>query len=90
MEERGFYFAAEEREEFGISVALVWEPTEKDLQLSIMLGNYMLAVGFTFQKGGREHGENIDYGHHWPGSYFGSRYIFRGRRDGDNVRTGSK
>lgn len=22
--------------------------------------------------------------------YFGSRYIFRGRRDGDNVRTGSK
>lgn len=40
MEERGFYFAAEEREEFGISVALVWEPTEKDLQLSIMLGNY--------------------------------------------------
>ena len=48
MEERGFYFAAEERKEFGISVALVWEPTEKDLQLSIMLGNYMLAVGFTF------------------------------------------
>lgn len=39
MEERGFYFTAEEREEFGISVALVWEPTEKDLQLSIMLGN---------------------------------------------------
>lgn len=29
MEERGFCFAAEEREEFGISVALVWEPTEK-------------------------------------------------------------
>jgi hypothetical protein len=48
VEESGFYFAAEEREEFGISVALVWEPTEKDLQLSIMLGNYMLAVGFTF------------------------------------------
>jgi hypothetical protein len=48
VDEKGFYFAAEEREEFGISVALVWEPTEKDLQLSIMLGNYMLAVGFTF------------------------------------------
>lgn len=48
MREKGLYFAAEEREEIGFSIALVYAPQEKDLQFSIMFGSYMVAIGCTF------------------------------------------
>lgn len=48
MREKGLYFAAREAEEIGFSIALVYIPQEKDLQFSIMFGNYMVAIGWTF------------------------------------------
>ena len=48
MREKGLYFAAREAEEIGLSIALVYIPQEKDLQFSIMLGCYMVAIGWTF------------------------------------------
>lgn len=48
MREKGFYIAAEERNEKGFSIAVVYVPEEKDIQLSIMIGSYMLAVGYIF------------------------------------------
>lgn len=48
MGEKGIYFAAREAEEIGFSIALVYIPQEKDLQFSIMLGSYMVAIGWTF------------------------------------------
>lgn len=48
MKGQGFYIATQEREEFGFSVALVYSPDEKDIQFSIMLGSYMIAIGYTF------------------------------------------
>lgn len=48
MGEKGLYFAEREAEEIGFSIALVYIPQEKDLQFSIMLGSYMVAIGWTF------------------------------------------
>lgn len=48
MREKGFYIAAEERNEKGLSVAVVYAPEEKDIQFSIMIGSYMVAIGYTF------------------------------------------
>ena len=48
MREKGLYFAAREAEEIGLSIALVYIPQEKDLQFSIMLGSYMVAIEWTF------------------------------------------
>lgn len=42
------FFAAREAEEIGFSIALVYIPQEKDLQFSIMLGSYMVAIGWIF------------------------------------------
>ena len=46
--EKGFYIAADEREEIGFSIGLVYMPERKDLQLTIMIGSYMVAVGCVF------------------------------------------
>ena len=46
--EKGFYIAGEESEAFGFSIALVYIKDEKDLQLSIMIGNYNIAIGYIF------------------------------------------
>ena len=50
MGEKGLYFAAREAEEIGFSIALVYIPQEKDLQFSIMLGSYMVAMGGHFKR----------------------------------------
>ena len=42
----GFYFAHRLTEEIGLSFAVVCIPHEKDLQISLMLGCLMLAVGY--------------------------------------------
>ena len=42
----GFYFAHRFTDEIGLSFALVYIPQEKDLQISLMLGCLMLAVGY--------------------------------------------
>lgn len=48
MRRTGFYITAQEAEEIGFSVALVYIPQEKDIQFSIMIGNYIVAIGYTF------------------------------------------
>lgn len=45
---KGLYITAVEAEEIGFSVALVYIPQERDLQFSIMIGNYLVAIGYTF------------------------------------------
>lgn len=46
--DKGFYIAVNEAEEFGISVSFVYIPQENDIQFSIMIGNLMLAIGYSF------------------------------------------
>lgn len=46
---KGFYLAFEETEDIiGVSVTLVYNRASKDLQLSIMLGDTTLAIGYVF------------------------------------------
>lgn len=45
---KGFYIASNESDSWGFSIALVYCPKDKDIQLSIMLFNLMVAVGYTF------------------------------------------
>ena len=45
---KGFYIAAKEDIAYGFSIALVYIPELKDLQLSIMFGNHMVAIGYEF------------------------------------------
>jgi hypothetical protein len=42
----GFYFAHRLTDEIGLSFAVVYIPEERDLQISLMLGCLMLAVGY--------------------------------------------
>lgn len=42
----GFYFAYRLTDEIGLSFAVVYIPHEKDLQISLMFGCLMLAVGY--------------------------------------------
>ena len=42
----GFYFAHRLTDEIGLSFAVVYIPEEKGLQISLMLGCLMLAVGY--------------------------------------------
>lgn len=42
----GFYFAHRLTDEIGLSFAIVYLPEEKGLQISLMLGCLMLAVGY--------------------------------------------
>ena len=45
---KGFYIACEETEAYGISFNIVYIPREKDFQISLMLGNLNIAIGYTF------------------------------------------
>ena len=45
---KGFYIAYEETEAYGISFSIVYIPREKDFQISLMLGNLNIAIGYTF------------------------------------------
>lgn len=42
----GFYFAHRLTDEIGLFFAIVYLPKEKDLQISLMLGCLMLAIGY--------------------------------------------
>ena len=42
----GFYFAHRLTDEIGLSFAVVYIPEERGLQISLMLGCLMLAVGY--------------------------------------------
>ena len=42
----GFYFAHRLTDEIGLSFAFVYIPKDKDIQISLMLGCLMLAVGY--------------------------------------------
>ena len=42
----GFYFAHRLTDEIGLSFAFVYIPQEKGLQISLMLGCLMLAIGY--------------------------------------------
>ena len=42
----GFYFAYRFTDEIGLSFAFVYIPQEKGLQISLMLGCLMLAIGY--------------------------------------------
>lgn len=42
----GFYFAYRLTDEIGLSFAVVYIPEEKGLQISLMLGCLMLAIGY--------------------------------------------
>lgn len=48
MRNKGFYIATEETDAFGISFAIVYIPEEKDFQISLMIGNFNVAIGYTF------------------------------------------
>ena len=43
----GLYFAYRITDEFGISAAIIYDPAEKDFQISLLIGCLMLAVGYT-------------------------------------------
>ena len=45
---KGLYIAAVKADEIGFSIAMVYIPQEKDFQFSIMFGNYLVAIGYTF------------------------------------------
>ena len=45
---KGFYIACEETEAYGVSFNIVYIPREKDFQISLMLGNLNIAIGYTF------------------------------------------
>lgn len=49
----GFYFAHRLTDEIGLSFAVVYIPHEKDLQISLMFGCLMLAVGYKGVSDGR-------------------------------------
>lgn len=42
----GFYFAHRLTDEIGLSFAFVYIPEERGLQISLMLGCLMLAIGY--------------------------------------------
>ena len=42
----GFYFAHRLTDEIGLSVAVVYIPEERGLQISLMFGCLMLAIGY--------------------------------------------
>ena len=42
----GFYFAHRFTDEIGLSFAVVYIPEERGIQISLMLGCLMLAVGY--------------------------------------------
>lgn len=42
----GFYFAHRLTDEIGLSFAVVYIPEERGLQISLMLGCLMLAIGY--------------------------------------------
>ena len=48
MRENGFYIALDEHDEFGLAVALVYNPVEDDIQFSITICNYTFAIGYKF------------------------------------------
>lgn len=45
---KGFYITCEETEAYGMSFSIVYIPREKDFQISLMLGNLNIAIGYTF------------------------------------------
>lgn len=45
---KGFYIACEETKVYGISFSAVYIPEEKDFQISLMIGNLNVAIGYTF------------------------------------------
>ena len=47
-EDKGFYFGMQEENAWGFSFSVVYIPEEKDFQISLMLGNLALAVGYSF------------------------------------------
>ena len=46
--DKGFYIAARQEEVYRLSIALVYIKEEKDIQLSLMIGDLMLAIGYVF------------------------------------------
>ena len=46
--DKGFYIAARQEEVYGLSIALVYIKAEKDIQLSLQIGDPMLAIGYVF------------------------------------------
>ena len=44
---KGFYFAYRLTNEIGLSFAIVYIPEERGLQISLMLGCLMLAIGYS-------------------------------------------
>jgi hypothetical protein len=45
---KGFYIACEEQEFYGLAFAMGYIPANKDFQITLMLGNLSVAVGYTF------------------------------------------
>lgn len=45
---KGFYITCNEEEAYGFSFAIVYIPEERDFQISMMLGNVNLAIGYVF------------------------------------------
>lgn len=43
---KGLYFAHRLTDEIGLSFAVVYIPRERDLQISLMFGCLMLAIGY--------------------------------------------
>jgi len=43
---KGFYFAHRLTDEIGLSFAIVYLPQERGLQISLMFGCLMLAIGY--------------------------------------------
>lgn len=45
---RGLYFGYEVLDEYGLSLAIVYSPEDKDLQLCVAVGCLALAIGIKF------------------------------------------
>ena len=45
---KGFYFGYQEEAAWGFSFSVVYIPEEKDFQISMMIGNIALAIGYSF------------------------------------------
>ena len=47
-EERGLWFCALIKESFGMSLAIVYNPEESSIQIAVMVGWLLIAIGYDF------------------------------------------
>lgn len=47
-ENRGLWFCALIKESFGLSLAIVYNPEESSIQIAVMVGWLMIAIGYDF------------------------------------------